>query len=171
MHTCHGHTSGPDTCKWDTWSCHCYCGYTHRFLATLLWQNLKVQLRQYQSPQRDAELSQFHPPPILTTHFLKTRLTNKSPATCDVINDERGPAINEVTNKLFCRNGLPVLWGRVLSEKAFKGKRSSSYEAENVVNNSPVAEHNGSTPLIQQPSQFYPPPILTTYFPKIHLTN
>ena len=28
-----------------------------------------------------------------------------------------------------------------------------------------------SAPLIQQPSQFYPPPILTTYFPKIHLTN
>ena len=28
-----------------------------------------------------------------------------------------------------------------------------------------------SEPLIQQPSQFYPPPILTTYFPKIHLTN
>jgi len=34
-----------------------------------------------------------------------------------------------------------------------------------------AAQHNGSTPLIPKPSQFYPPPILTIHFPKIHLTN
>ena len=50
------------------------------------------------------------------------------------------------------------------------GKRSSSYEAENTVTNSPAAEHKGSTPLIPKPSQLYQPPIHTTYFhlPKIY---
>jgi len=26
LHTCHGHTSGPDTCKWGKWSSHRCCG-------------------------------------------------------------------------------------------------------------------------------------------------
>jgi hypothetical protein len=34
-----------------------------------------------------------------------------------------------------------------------------------------VTGSRGSAFLIAKPSQFYPPPILTTYFPKIHLTN
>jgi hypothetical protein len=50
-----------------------YCNDMH--YTNLLYQNPKVQRRQYQIPPLDAILSQLHPPPILTTHFRKIHLT------------------------------------------------------------------------------------------------